>query len=502
MLINKTILKNRHSGQTIIIALISIFSLLLILSSCEDEEDIVAEEEAAAIGSLDCSSATISDSVYASTEFSGTVSISYTGGNGVAYDTTLVIASTGVTGYTATLESGTLADGAGSLIFDIAGIADTPEGGTAYFSIVFGGQACVMEMTVTAEGMGGDFPDDGGFPGDGSSSTNNGYANVDPVEVASCSSYSGIEKIVCIAEAFKALLDDDQLEIVQEDYSLDNAKRWSNLPEGLYGNRLGLSFGEMDSAQVAYAKALLVELLGTTENEGWDELRQHLIADNYLNEAGGGDTYGAWNYYLTFLGTPSTSGTFEIQFGGHHWALTNTYTDGVLSGATPSFRGIEPYGSFTYDGETYQTMNDERDAFSAMLNGLSSEELATAELSGTYGDIIVGPQNDDNFPTTYSGIKVGNLTSDQKELVLAAIRTYVDDLAEDDAEEFMTLYESELDDTYIAYSGTTTMETRNDYVRIDGPSVWIEASIQNGVILSDPHPHTIWRDKTSDYGGN
>ncbi|MBT33420.1 MAG: hypothetical protein CMO01_27475 [Thalassobius sp.] len=66
----------------------------------------------------------------------------------------------------------------------------------------------------------------------------------------------------------------------------------------------------------------------------------------------------------------------------------------------------------------------------------------------------------------------------------------------------MTKYTNELDETYISYSGTTNLTTRNDYVRIDGPSVWIEYSCQNGVILSGTHPHSVWRDKLTDYGGN
>ena len=38
-------------------------------------------------------------------------------------------------------------------------------------------------------------------------------------------------------------------------------------------------------------------------------------------------------------------------------------------------------------------------------------------------------------------------------------------------------------------------------MRIDGPSVWIEYSTQNGIILTPKHPHSIWRDHTKDYGG-
>ena len=39
-------------------------------------------------------------------------------------------------------------------------------------------------------------------------------------------------------------------------------------------------------------------------------------------------------------------------------------------------------------------------------------------------------------------------------------------------------------------------------MRIDGPSIWIEYASQGGVIVRNAtHPHSVWRDRTGDYGG-
>lgn len=318
-----------------------------------------------------------------------------------------------------------------------------------------------------------------------------------------CSTETGIAKIVCLADAFKASLKDEQLSLLQLGYSKKDAAKWSNFPAAFgEAGRVGLNFGSMTAPQVQHAKALLKEVAGTTTNEGWDELQQLLNADDYLNANGGGSDYGAANYYIAFLGKPAATGTFEIQFGGHHMAFANTYKNGVLTGATPSFRGVEPFGKFTQDGKMNQPMNQEQEALSAMLTGLSATELATSKLSSTYSDLVAGPQRDGVFPATPSGIKCSNLTSAQKKLVLNAIDTYVDDIDDSDAAAFIKKYTRELDNTYISYSGTTRMTTRNDYVRIDGPSVWIEYSCQHGIILPGTHPHSVWRDKTKDYGGN
>mgnify|MGYP003602465529 FL=1 len=98
------------------------------------------------VTSLNCSGAT--HSPVTATQFStysGTTTLPYTGGNGVAYPTQ-TINSTGVTGLTATLTPGTLALGNGNLSFIVSG---TPtSSGLASFAITFGGQTCVFSIRV------------------------------------------------------------------------------------------------------------------------------------------------------------------------------------------------------------------------------------------------------------------------------------------------------------------------------------------------------------------
>ena len=106
---------------------------------------------------------------------------------------------------------------------------------------------------------------------------------------------------------------------------------------------MGINFGALSTTQLAAAKALMGAVLaqGVT-NEGYDEPEGNLAADDYLAANGGGTTYGAGNYYIAFLGTPSTTGLWELQFGGHHYTFANTYNGGKIAGVTPSFRAVEP----------------------------------------------------------------------------------------------------------------------------------------------------------------
>jgi hypothetical protein len=310
----------------------------------------------------------------------------------------------------------------------------------------------------------------------------------------------GIDKIVCLSENLKAELCTAQQSTLQLDYTATNAKTWSNLPV-TFVKRLGVRFGDMNAKQLAAAKALIKEITGTG-TEGYNELTQLWAADEYLRINGGGSAYGEGQYYIAFLGTPSATGTWQIQTGGHHVAVTTTYKNGVMTGATPSFRATEPFASFTSNSTTVQPILQEQKALSAMLTGLTAAQLTSAKLSSSFSDIVIGPGKDGQFPNTKLGVKISGLSATQKTAVLDAIKTYVNDVSDAEAATILANYTKDLDETYIAYAGTTTMTTEGDYVRIDGPNIWIEYSAQHGIVLSGQHPHSIWRDRKGDYGGN
>lgn len=320
----------------------------------------------------------------------------------------------------------------------------------------------------------------------------------------SCASSTGLTKVVCLTNAFLNTLDATQKSTVQLTYTLANAQKWSNLPAGLSA-RYGINLASLNTTQLAtFRDLLLVVLALNPANEGYDEMLGNLVADNYLYSAGGGSTYGAGNFYVSILGTPSTTGLWEILFTGHHYTQPYTFNGSAGSGYTPAFRGVEPTSpvSNTANGVTYQPMEQERLAFAAMLTGLNSTEQATAKLSSTFSDLVLGPGQDWKFPTTKVGLRVGNLDATKQAMVLAAIKLYTNDLDATTAATVLAKYTSELADTYISYSGSASVTAQNDYIRIDGPSVWIEFSYQGGVIIQGtPHPHSVWRDRTTDYGG-
>ena len=454
-----------------------VLSTTFLIIACNKTDDpVTPTTTTATVSALNCSSATFSATATANAAYTATATVPYTGGNGAAYSTGSAIASTGVTGLTATLAAGTLASGAGSVVFAITG---TPSAsGTASFAVSVGGQSCSLSLTVNA------------------ASTSTGTAwSVD----------TDIAKIVAAAEAFKATLSSSQVSSAQYSYTVAQAKLWSNLPQSLYKGRVGLASSTFSAAQWTAFYNLLKVATGTGANEGNEEYAGIVDADDYLRANGGDSGYGSGNYYVALLGTPSATGLWSLQIGGHHGTIIHTYNGGKMTGGTPSFRSTEPYPTWisTNTGKTVQPLVQETAAFANFLKGLSTSELATAKRSAAQNDIIVGPQKDGTFPTTKTGVKAGNLTAAQKDLLLAAIKTYVDDLDDKAAAAVLAKYKSELDETYVSYYGGTTMAEKGDYILIDGPSVWIEWSMQSGIIIrSGVHAHSVWRDRKSDYGGN
>ncbi|MET9380906.1 DUF3500 domain-containing protein [Streptomyces sp. NPDC002928] len=353
--------------------------------------------------------------------------------------------------------------------------------------------------------------------------------------------------MVSAANAFLNTLDADQQAEVLLDFSQANATAWSNLPCGS-SCRPGIQLGSLTDTQLAAAMKVVKAATGTGKGTGYDQITQIIKADDVLNSAqatstesagpapsdgasstasadpsasatdaptdvptgtppsggtggGGMGGYGSGVYFLAFLGTPSTTGTWQLHFGGHHLAVNETYKKGKVAGASPFFVGVEPTTWTDDDGTTYSPLATMRNGLLALTSSLSTEQLATAKLSESFSDVLLGPGEDGQFPETKEGIKASSLSAKQKQLVLKAIHPWIANVDDATAKKLMKTYARELNETYVGYSGGTGLDTQGDYVRIDGPGVWIEFVCQNGVVYRNQiHYHTVYRDHTRDYG--
>lgn len=327
-----------------------------------------------------------------------------------------------------------------------------------------------------------------------------------------CTASDAASQGACAAQAFLDTLGADERDTVLYDLS-DSVQKtcWSNLPGQA---RPGITLGALDAESRAAAMTLAQLVLS---DAGYEDLRGVLAADDYLGSAGSGGggmfSYTSDNAHVALFGTPG-SGDWMLSFGNHHMAYNVTFVASV-GHPTPNHLGAEPRGEFTVDGETFGPLVSEGDAMQALFASLDASTLGAAHLSGSFADVVLGPDEyctgDASrvvFPTgtQRGGVLVSTLEASQQALVTAAIAEWVRDYAADIAEPLMSEYTSATayGDTLIAWGGSGSapdVTANGTYFRIDGPRVWIEVAVQNGVVLSGTHYHTIYRDRSFDYGG-
>jgi hypothetical protein len=218
--------------------------------------------------------------------------------------------------------------------------------------------------------------------------------------------------------------------------------------------------------------------------------------DEVLREgsSGGGGrvTFGEDEYYLAFLGVPSVSAPWMLQFGGHHLAINMTLA-GRQATLAPSHTAAQP-ATYSFEGRTVRPLGDENDLAFALMATLDGAQRQQAILGSTMADLVLGP-GQDGRTIQPEGLPASKLSAAQQAKLLDLVREWAgiatDALAAPRMEEIRT----NLPQTYFAWSGPTTPGSAA-YFRIQGPTLVIEYAPQRGV----DHIHTMYRDPTNDYG--
>ena len=381
-------------------------------------------------------------------------------------------------------------------------------------------------------------------------------------EPATAQQTAATAHIVSAANNFLASLDADQRQRVLFVFS-DNQQRarWSNLPTMMVP-RGGISIKEMTPAQREAAMAVLAAALSP---RGLEKVQQIMEGDevNKLTDTGPGGgprggpppggkdgnkrlggpngpvgpdgtlgpngaprpngppgpngppmgtrgsgrppfsnspIFGRDLYYISILGTPSEKKPWMLQFGGHHLALNITIAGdrGVL---TPTLTGAQP-ALYTANGKTVRPLGKESDKAIALLQSLDETQRKQAILSYHLADLVLGP-GQDGKTIVPEGLKASAMTKQQRAMLLDLMSEWAGIINETATAARMAELESDLEETWFAWSGPVTVKPGNNitaYYRVQGPHVVIEYAPQG--LGGDPalHVHTMYRDPTNDYG--
>jgi hypothetical protein len=302
------------------------------------------------------------------------------------------------------------------------------------------------------------------------------------------------QKIVGAANAFLATLDDSQRGKVSFDFN-DAAQRirWSNLPVSMAEHR-GLRLGDLNPAQ----RDAVMKLLSTALSPmGYDKVVGIVESDEILKQqsSSGAPPFGRDEYYISFMGKPSVTEPWMIQFGGHHLALNLTLAgeQGVL---TPSLIAVQP-AKFTLNDKTIRPMGRETDKALEIMKALTDEQRKAAMLGSQMRDLVLGPGHDGETIQP-EGLKASTLDERQRKLLLELIAEWSGIIHAAAAAEKLTEIKANLADTWFAWSGP--LEAGKAYFRIQGPTVIIEYAPQKLGGDVTMHLHSMYRDPTNDYG--
>ncbi len=302
-------------------------------------------------------------------------------------------------------------------------------------------------------------------------------------------------EIAAAANNFLGALDEGQRAKVVFDFK-DEAqrKRWSNLPTPLF-QRAGLRMGDLTPAQREAAMAVLAAALSP---QGYEKVLQIVQGDEVLKKADGGGRviFGRDEYYISFLGQPSATEPWMIQFGGHHLALNITLA-GEHGTLAPSHTAAQP-AIYQLEGKTVRPLGQETDKAFALVNSLDDTQRKQAVLGFQMHDLVLGPGRDGQMIQP-EGIKGSALTEKQRQMLLDLAGEWTGIMHEAVAKTKMDELKQHIAETWFTWSGPTEKGSAA-YFRIQGPTVIIEYAPQR--MGRDPtgHIHTIYRDPTNDYG--
>ncbi len=266
---------------------------------------------------------------------------------------------------------------------------------------------------------------------------------------------------------------------------------WHYVPR----NRTGVTFGQMTEPQRIAARKLLRAALSS---KGLLKADAIMSLDSVLRELekdSQGPTRDPMAYEVTIFGDP-TKPPWGWKVEGHHISLNFTVTaDGWAT--TPSFLGANPAEVRTGPLAGQRVLGAEEDMGWELIKSLDEAQRKEATLAGNVpGDILTIPGRAlDETPSV--GLSYSAMTPAQREVLDRILEEYVGNLRHDvAAEQLQRIRSAGMDKIRFAWAGKTD-PGHPHYYRISGPTFVIELdNTQNEA----NHVHTVWHDKTRDFG--
>ncbi|MGH7811238.1 MAG: DUF3500 domain-containing protein, partial [Candidatus Binatia bacterium] len=303
------------------------------------------------------------------------------------------------------------------------------------------------------------------------------------------------------AEAFLAALTPAQRSRTLFPVDTNQWRNWSNIHPTLL--RHGTPLFEMNDQQLDRALGLLRESLS---QRGFEEALDIMhLNETVLELTGRLDEYGEDLYWLSIMGEPSATEPWGWQWDGHH-LIINYFVLGDQVVATPTFLGAEPVHSKTGKYAGLRAFKGDENRGLALFRALSEAQRAKTVIAPeTTGEDFTTAFRD-NLVLDYKGIRFGELSTAQHDLLLGLVDYHVGRMDDGHARVKMAEVKHHLNDTYFCWMGGGS-DDGVFYYRVQSPVIIVEFDHQRGIAFRErtkpykDHIHVIVRTPNgNDYG--
>lgn len=324
----------------------------------------------------------------------------------------------------------------------------------------------------------------------------------------------------------------------------DERRRWFYTPT----DHGGLPLAAMTSAQHRLAHRLLASGLSRA---GYVTAATIIGLDNVLDHTEGWTvSFGRERgrdpmlYYVRVFGDPGGDGPWSWRVGGHHLSVHFTVVDGEVVGTTPSFMGADPASAPLLGPHPLRPLAGVEDLARELVHALDDEQRSIAVVTPRAPTDIVGGNRTElregdaplplpdiwrshadaemtafleraqrsldqrvaladadvdafRYTAAPKGLVASALSVDQRAMLDALLRLYVDRLPDDvAAEEAAKFAGPGLDALHLLWAGGLE-PGQPHYYRVQGPTLLVE---YDNTAREANHVHTVWRDPRGDFG--
>jgi hypothetical protein len=302
------------------------------------------------------------------------------------------------------------------------------------------------------------------------------------------------------AEAFLEALAPEQRQRARFPLESDAWRRWSNIHPFIM--RHGICLDELTPAQRQRALNVVAASLSA---RGFRTARDVMRLNDLVRHiTGNAEEYGEWLYWFSVMGRPAAGEPWGWQIDGHH-LIVNCFVLGDQVVMTPMFMGSEPVAAATGPYAGTRVFQAEEEDGLALMRALTPAQRARTVVAPELPPEAFTAAFRDNLALRYQGIRFGDLSGPQQDLLVRLAEVYVGRIRAGHDRIRLEEVTRHLHGMHFAWMGGFEAESVF-YYRLHSPVILIEFDHQRGIVFDNDQPsrhhiHTVVRTPNgNDYG--